>query len=144
MLVSWWPAGPPLYPGQGPGDSTAVIPRTLLVKRTAAAVTSLGTVLAGGSTKAGQEVAGGVSRTLSLQGGPGLQDKLHQISAPHLAWCVVHSHWSRLNEAWLSLVESFIVLLRQCLLCHKEPARRIQNPLLVALERKRPLLGAGS
>ena len=74
MLVSWWPAWPPLYPGQGPGDSTAVIPRTLLVKRTAAAVTSLGTVLAGGSTKAGQEVAGGVSRTLSLQGGPGLQE----------------------------------------------------------------------
>ena len=32
------------------------------------------------------------------------------------------SHWSR----W------FIVLLRQCLLCHKEPARRIQSPLLGA------------
>ena len=32
----------------------------------------------------------------------------------------------------LSLVESFIVLLRQCLLCHKEPARRIQSPLLGA------------
>ena len=28
-------------------------------------------------------------------------------------------HWSRLNEARLSLVESFIVLLHQCLLCHK-------------------------
>ena len=26
---------------------------------------------------------------------------------------VVHSHWSRNVEAWLSLVESFIVLLRQ-------------------------------
>ena len=43
--------------------------------------------------------------------------------------CVVHSHWSRLNEARLSLVQSLIVLLRQCLLCHKEPARRIQSPL---------------
>ena len=32
------------------------------------------------------------------------------------------SHWSR----W------FIVLLRQCLLCHKEPVRRIQSPLLGA------------
>ena len=29
----------------------------------------------------------------------------------------------------LSLVKSFIVLLRQCLLCHKEPARHIQRPL---------------
>ena len=38
------------------------------------------------------------------------------------------SHWSR----W------FIVLLRQCLLCHKEPAPRIQSPLLGALERKKP------
>ena len=51
---------------------------------------------------------------------------------------VVHSHWSRLNEAQLSLVESFIVLRRQCLLCHKEPAPRIQSPLLGALERKKP------
>ena len=51
---------------------------------------------------------------------------------------VVHSHWSRSNEARLSLVESFRVLLRQCLLCHKEPARRIQSPLLGALERKKP------
>ena len=45
---------------------------------------------------------------------------------------MVHSHWSRSNEARLSLVESFILLLRQCLLCHKEPARRIQSPLLGA------------
>ena len=28
--------------------------------------------------------------------------------------------------------------LLQCLLCHKEPARRIQSPLLGALERKKP------
>ena len=35
---------------------------------------------------------------------------------------VVHSHWSR----W------FIVLLRQYLLCHKEPAPRIRSPLLWA------------
>ena len=40
---------------------------------------------------------------------------------------VVHSHWSRLNETRLSLVQSFIVLLRQCLLCHKEPARSKQK-----------------
>ena len=40
---------------------------------------------------------------------------------------VVHSHWSRFNEARLLLVESFIVLLCQCLLCHKEPARRIRK-----------------
>ena len=45
---------------------------------------------------------------------------------------VVHSHWSRSNEARLSLVKSFIVLLRQCLLCHKEPACYIQSPLLGA------------
>ena len=47
---------------------------------------------------------------------------------------VVHSHWSRFNEARLSLVENFIVSLRQYLFCHKEPARRIQSPLLGALE----------
>ena len=45
---------------------------------------------------------------------------------------MVHSHWSRSNKAWLSLVQGFIVLLRQCLLCHKEPAHRIQSPLLRA------------
>ena len=44
----------------------------------------------------------------------------------------LHSHWSGFNEARLSLVESFIVLLRQCLLCHKEPARRIKSLLLGA------------
>ena len=49
-----------------------------------------------------------------------------------LHYSVVRSHWSRSNEARLSLVESFIVLLRQCLLCHKEPAPRIQSPLLGA------------
>ena len=38
------------------------------------------------------------------------------------------SHWSR-------------VLLAPALLCHKEPARRIQSPLLGALERKIPLGG---
>ena len=36
---------------------------------------------------------------------------------------VVHSHLSRLNESRLPLVESFIVLLQKCLLCHKEPTR---------------------
>ena len=51
---------------------------------------------------------------------------------------LVHSHWSRNVEAWLSLVERIIVL---PLLCHKEPARRIQSPLLGALERKIPPLG---
>ena len=51
---------------------------------------------------------------------------------------LVHSHWSRNVEAWLSLVESFIVLkyfhgvAPPALLCHKEPARRIQSPLLGA------------
>ena len=39
------------------------------------------------------------------------------------------SHWSR-------------VLLAPALLCHKEPARRIQSPLLGALERKIPLAGS--
>ena len=43
---------------------------------------------------------------------------------------LVHSHWSRLKEARLSLVESFIVLLRQCLFCDKEYAPRIQSPPL--------------
>ena len=38
------------------------------------------------------------------------------------------SHWSR-------------VMLAPALLCHKEPARRIQSPLLGALERKIPPLG---
>ena len=52
--------------------------------------------------------------------------------------CAPLSLVQRLNEARLSLVESFIVLLRQCLLCHKEPACRIQSPLLGALERKKP------
>ena len=46
-------------------------------------------------------------------------------------------------EARLSLVESFIKLkyfhnvAAPALLCHKEPARRIQSPLLGALERKK-------
>ena len=38
---------------------------------------------------------------------------------------VLHSHWSSSNEARLSLVESFIA---PVLLCHKEPACRIQSP----------------
>lgn len=59
VQVRWWP----LYPGQGPGlHCTAVVARTLLVKGAAAAVSSLGTVLAGGSAKAREDVvAGGVS-----------------------------------------------------------------------------------
>ena len=34
---------------------------------------------------------------------------------------VLRSHWSSSNEALLSLVESFIVLLLPPILCHKEP-----------------------
>ena len=52
-----------------------------------------------GETQADEENMGGVTYT-PWQGFPG---------------SVLHSHWSRLNEARLSLVESFIVLLRQCL-----------------------------
>ena len=33
------------------------------------------------------------------------------------------------NDAWLSLVESFRVLLGTTILCHKEPARRNQRPI---------------
>ena len=52
-----------------------------------------------------------------------------KVSGNKLSISVVHSHWSRFNEARLSLVKSFIVLLRQSLLCHKEPAKRKQkNP----------------
>ena len=51
------------------------------------------------------------------------------------------SHWSSSYITALSLVESFRVLLAPALLCHKEPARRIQSPLLGALERKIPLGG---
>ena len=56
--------------------------------------------------------------------------------------------WSTLTgivEIWLSLVESFIELkyfhgvATPALLCHKEPACRIQSPLLGGLERKIPL-----
>ena len=47
--------------------------------------------------------------------------------------CVLHSHWSRSNEARRSLVESFSVLLAPSVLCHKEPARASKNPLLGAL-----------
>ena len=36
---------------------------------------------------------------------------------------VVHSHWSSSNEARLSLVDSFRVLLAPAILCHKEIAR---------------------
>ena len=36
---------------------------------------------------------------------------------------VLHSHWSTSNEARLSLVESFRVLLTPAIVCHKEPAR---------------------
>ena len=49
---------------------------------------------------------------------------------------VEHSHWSRNVQAWLSLVETFKMLkyfhsvATPALLCHKEPARRIQSPLL--------------
>ena len=42
---------------------------------------------------------------------------------------VLHSHWSTSNEAWLSLVESFIVLLvLVALLCHKVTYRRSKEP----------------
>ena len=47
---------------------------------------------------------------------------------------MVHSHWSNNVKAWLSLVESFIVLLRQL-------SYAIKNQL-VALERKISPLGA--
>ena len=46
---------------------------------------------------------------------------------------LVHSHWSRNVEAWLSLVESFIMLkyfhgiAMTALLCHKEPAQGMKN-----------------
>ena len=47
-----------------------------------------------------------------------------------------------LPPCWTSVVhldvEDFSEELLQCLLCHKEPARRIQSPLLGALERKKP------
>ena len=64
------------------------------------------------------------------------------------------SHWSSSCIAGLSLVESSRVLkylhalkgpiigalsvATPAILCHKEPARRIQSPLLGALERKIP------
>ena len=40
---------------------------------------------------------------------------------------VLQSHWSRSNEAWISMVESFRML------CHKDPALRIQSPLVDSL-----------
>ena len=65
------------------------------------------------------------------------------------------SHWSSSYNADLSLVQSCRVFKyfhalkgpiigglsdnEPALLCHKEPARRIQSPLLGALERKIPL-----
>ena len=57
------------------------------------------------------------------------------------------SHWSSSYITALSLDESFRVLkyfhsvAMPALLCHKEPGRRIQSPLLGALERKIPLGG---
>ena len=41
---------------------------------------------------------------------------------------VLHYHWSRSNEARLSLVESFRVLLAPAVLCHKEPTRASKAP----------------
>ena len=47
---------------------------------------------------------------------------------------LVHSHWSRIIETFLSLVETFIMMKYfQCvttpaLLCHKEPARSKKDP----------------
>ena len=41
---------------------------------------------------------------------------------------LLRSHWSRAS----------LVMLAPAVLCHKEPARRIQSPLLGALERKIP------
>ena len=46
------------------------------------------------------------------------------------------SNWSSSYFTALLLVKSFMMLLAPALLCHKEPARRIQSPLLGALERK--------
>ena len=43
------------------------------------------------------------------------------------------SHWSRPS----------LVMLAPAVLCHKEPALRIQSPLLGALERKIPPCGVG-
>ena len=41
---------------------------------------------------------------------------------------VLHSHWSRSDDARISLVESFIVLLGPAILCHKEPALASKYP----------------
>ena len=55
------------------------------------------------------------------------------IRSPVPAISLVHSHWSRNVEAWLSLVESFKVskyfhgVATPALLCHKEPAQGMQN-----------------
>ena len=85
----------------------------------------------------------GASGLLSSLGPPAFRSEL-DIPRPHHSaryWVLtslVHSHWSRNVEVCLSLVESVAA---PALLCHKEPARRIQSPLLGALERKIPLGG---
>ena len=67
---------------------------------------------------------------------------LHYTALYTVYWTYIQdSHWSSSYITALSLVESFIMLLAPTLLCHKEPARRIQSPLLGALERKIPLGG---
>ena len=53
-----------------------------------------------------------VSHSL-LDTGQDSQEHLCSPSSPRLRFSVVHSHWSRNVEALLSLVERFIVLLRQ-------------------------------
>ena len=76
-------------------------------------------------------------------------DRLHSAELRETsAWTYIQdSHWSSSYITRLSLDESFRVLkyfhsdASPALLCHKEPARRIQSPLLGALERKIPLGG---
>ena len=47
-------------------------------------------------------------------------DNVAQIAVESSEVSVLHSHWSRSNEARLSLVESCRVMLAPAILCHKE------------------------
>ena len=60
---------------------------------------------------------------------------LDGCAGPLLRSSVLLSHWSSSNEARLSLVESFRVLLAPAELCHKEP-RGLWMPKLVFLWQK--------
>ena len=81
-----------------------------------------------GGARAPEETSESEEALETNRGGGGAGPYTGEPGPACLQASVLHYHWSRSNMGWLSLVETFIVLLVPEILCHKEPARRIQRP----------------